>query len=133
MTTVHFLSSVQGHQVSRVRTIAQKLRDHEPSVTVEILEGEKNAEALKLHKLQFGPAVVVDNRLEFVGVPRLSMLLNRVAIARKRAESNLPSTEMFKVEAAAKDAKVVTLLRHPAAATAPAEHQPAKPKAESAK
>jgi len=123
VTTVQLLASVQGHQVARVRTIAAKLREREPAVTVELVEGPATAEQLQRHKLQFGPAVVIDGRLEFVGIPRLSMLLNRVAVARKRAEANLPSTEPFKVDVAGKDSKVVTLLRHPAAATAPAGFQ----------
>jgi hypothetical protein len=129
MTSVLLLSSVQGHQVARVKTIAQKLREHDPSIEVEVLEGDRNVEALKVYKLQFGPAVVIDNRLEFVGIPRLSMLLNRVAIARKRAETSMPSTDTFKVEAPAKESRVVTLLGRPAAATAPPEFQPSpKPK-----
>ena len=118
--------------MARVRAIAAKIREREPSVSVEMVEGPATLGHLQKHKLQFGPAVVIDGRLEFVGIPRLSMLLNRVAIARKRAEANLPSTEMFKVEVAARDPKVVTLLRHPAAATAPSAFQadalPAKAK-----
>jgi len=131
MTTVTFLSSVQGHQVERVQAVVRQLREREPAVSVEVVEGPRNVELLRKHKIQFGPAVVIDGRLEFVGVPRIGMLVNRLAIARKRAEANYPVADPWKVEEAKEASNVVTLLRHPAAAPSPpafVPHPPPEPR-----
>ncbi|HTD81166.1 MAG TPA: hypothetical protein VK723_03340, partial [Thermoplasmata archaeon] len=42
---------------------------------------------LSKHKLKFGPAVVVDGQLEYVGIPRFSMLVDRVLQMRERRPS----------------------------------------------
>ena len=125
MTSVQFLSSVQGHQVARVKEIAEKLKAREPSVSVEVVDGERNVEMLKKHKIQFGPAVVIDGRLEFVGVPRLTHLIGRVVIGKKRELLGLPPGAQYEVETISKDAPVVPLVAHPMAAPAPKE--PARP------
>ncbi len=78
MTDVLFLSSVQAHQVDRVRTIVEKLRKRVPDVNVRIAELEESKELLAKNKIQFGPAVLIDGRLEYVGIPRLSMLVDRL-------------------------------------------------------
>jgi len=84
MTEVVFLTSNQGHQVERVRSIAARLRQRLPGVTVTTVDGTAHPELLAKHKLKFGPAVVVDGKLEYVGIPRFSMLVDRVVQVRER-------------------------------------------------
>jgi len=76
---VTFVASVQGHQTDRVREVADRLRAHRPDVKVTLVEGDAAKTLLQEHKLQFGPAVIVDGRLEYVGVPRWRFLQERIA------------------------------------------------------
>jgi len=76
---VTFVASVQGHQTDRVREIADRLRAQQPDVKVTLVEGDAANALLQKHELQFGPAVIVDGRLEYVGVPRWRFLQERIA------------------------------------------------------
>ena len=76
---VTFVASVQGHQTDRVREVADRLRVQRPDVRVTLVEGDAAKALLQRHKLQFGPAVIVDGRLEYVGVPRWRFLQERIA------------------------------------------------------
>ncbi len=82
MTEVVFLASVQGQGTDRVRSVSERLKKRLPGVIVRVIEGAASREAMARHKVKFGPAVVVDGRLEYVGVPRLSMLVDRVLQVR---------------------------------------------------
>ena len=76
---VTFVASVQGHQVERVREMAERLRKQRPDVKVTLVEGDAAKPLLLKHKLQFGPAILVDGRVEYVGVPRWRFLIERIA------------------------------------------------------
>lgn len=91
MTEIVFLSSNQGYQAAREQAIADRLRAERPDVTVRVLSPEESAQLLAKYKLKFGPAVVIDNRLEFVGVPRFRMLLERIEISKRRALAPPPA------------------------------------------
>ena len=79
MTEVTFVSSIQGHQVKRTREFADRLRKARPDIAVSVVEGDAAATLLGKYKLKFGPAVVVDGRLEYVGIPRWRYLQERLA------------------------------------------------------
>ncbi len=91
MTEVLFLSSVQGYQTSREETIVDRLKVDRPDLTVRVLSPAESGPALAKYKLKFGPAVVIDNRLEFVGIPRYRMLLERIEISKRRAAAPPPA------------------------------------------
>jgi hypothetical protein len=76
---VTFVDSVQGHQTARVREVAERLRRARPDLGVTLVEGEPARAMLAHHKLAFGPAVIIDGRLEYVGVPRWRFLQERIA------------------------------------------------------
>lgn len=80
MVAVTFLSSVQGYQEGRVEEIVKRLRTEHPEWTVEILPPEASRALFAKYKLQFGPAILMNNRIEFVGVPRYRMLVERIAM-----------------------------------------------------
>jgi len=84
VTEVLFLTSVQGQGTERVRSVSEKLKKRLPDVTVRVLEGPASRDAMAGHKVKFGPAIVIDGRLEYVGIPRLSMLVDRVLQVRER-------------------------------------------------
>ncbi len=78
MTEVVFLASLQGYQADRVREMAERLKADHPDVIVRVLDGAASEPILAKHKLKFGPAILVDDRIEFVGIPRYRMLVERV-------------------------------------------------------
>ena len=78
--TVTFLSSVQGYQEARVKEVAKRLRADHPEWTVEVLSPDASQPLLTNYKLKFGPAVLVGDKIEFVGVPRYRMLVERIAM-----------------------------------------------------
>jgi hypothetical protein len=80
MVTVTFLSSLQDFQEERMREMADRLRADHPEWTVEVLSPEESKAALAKHKLQFGPAILANGRIEFVGIPRYRMLVERIAM-----------------------------------------------------
>lgn len=88
---VLFLSSLQGYQTSREREIADRLRAERTDVTVRLLPPEESGSLLAKYKLKFGPAVVINNRLEFVGIPRYRMLLERIEVSKRRAAAPPPT------------------------------------------
>jgi len=92
MTEVLFLSSVQGFQESRTQEVAERLRRDRPDLTVTVLSPEESRPVLAKYKLRYGPAIVVDGRLEFVGIPRYRMLVERIetSIERSRAAPSAP-------------------------------------------
>lgn len=82
MTEVTLVDSVQGHQTKRVRDFAERLRKR-GGVDVRIVEGDAAREVLTSHKLNFGPAILIDGRLEYVGIPRWRHLQERLAQVAK--------------------------------------------------
>ncbi len=80
MVTVAFIASVQGYQEERIREIADRLRSDHPEWTVQMLPPDATTPLLAKYKLKFGPAILVNDRIEFVGIPRYRMLVERVAM-----------------------------------------------------
>lgn len=98
MVTVTFLSSLQGYQEGRVEEIVKRLRADHPEWKVDILSPEASKPLLAKYELQFGPAILVNDRIEFVGVPRYRMLVERIAmvaagrISPRTAQPATPAT-----------------------------------------
>ena len=90
MMEIVFLSSIQGYQTSREREIADRLKADRTDLTVRLVPPEESGPLLTKYKLKFGPAVLINNRLEFVGVPRYRMLLERIEISARRAAAPPP-------------------------------------------
>jgi hypothetical protein len=121
---VTFVDSVQGHQTDRVREVAERLQNARPDLGVTVVEGEHARAMLTHHKLNFGPAVIIDGRLEYVGVPRWRFLQERiaqVAAAVPNPRSSVPPTPPASPKPAAPPAAA-----KPAQAAA-AERKPASP------
>ena len=85
MTEIVFLSSLQGYQTAREQAIVDRLKAERPELTVRFLSPQESTPVLTKYKLKFGPAVVIDDRLEFIGLPRYRMLLERIEISKRRA------------------------------------------------
>ncbi len=79
MVAVTFLSSVQDFQEGRIQEVAERLRKDHADWKVEVVPPEGSKPLLAKYKLQFGPAILVNDRIEFVGIPRYRMLVERVS------------------------------------------------------
>src|SRR5207249_9742982 len=79
MVTVAFLSSIQDFQEGRIQEIADRLRKEHPAWKVDVVPPEGSQALLAKYKLKFGPAILVNDRIEFVGIPRYRMLVERVS------------------------------------------------------
>jgi hypothetical protein len=86
-----FLSSIQGYQTYRENEVAERLKAERPDLTVRVLSPQESESLLVKYKLKFGPAIVINSRLEFVGVPRYRMLLERIEISKRRAQAPPPA------------------------------------------
>ncbi len=90
MTEVLFLSSVQDYQLDRLREIADRLRKDRADLLVKVEAPSSSGPLLARYKLKFGPAIAIGGRLEFVGVPRYRMLLERIEVSIQRARNPPP-------------------------------------------
>ncbi len=96
-----FLASLQGYQTNRERDVASRLTADRPDLAVRFLSPEESAPLLAKCKLKFGPAVLINGRLEFVGIPRYRMLLERIEISKRRAAAPAPAPAPAPVPAVA--------------------------------
>src|SRR6267378_1071562 len=64
----------------RIEDVAKRLRTDHPEWTVDVLSPDASKSLLAKYKLQFGPAILVNDRIEFVGIPRYRMLVERIAL-----------------------------------------------------
>jgi hypothetical protein len=84
MTEIVFLSSLQGYQDARLGSLASRLRAEHPDLRVDVLDPTASAPILAKFKLKFGPAILINGRIEFVGVPRFRLLVERILTSEKR-------------------------------------------------
>lgn len=82
-----FVTSLQGRQAERVRDISTGLREKRPGIKVEVLEAEQQKDLLAKFKLKFGPCVMIDGKLQFVGVPSLRQLVEKIDLLAKAGEA----------------------------------------------
>jgi hypothetical protein len=64
--------------------MVQEVRRRRPDLTIRVVDGAEDREALKRHNLTYGPAIVFEGRVEFVGVPTTKMLLARLRLAEEQ-------------------------------------------------
>lgn len=90
-----------------MREMAERLRADHSEWTVEVLSPADSKTLLSKHKLQFGPAILVNGRIEFVGVPRYRMLVERIAtVAAGKVSPRTAQPPPAPAPAAAKPAAV---------------------------
>ena len=80
-----FVTSLQGRQAERVKDISAGLREKKPDIKVEVLEAEQHKEILAKFKLKYGPCVMIDGTLQFVGIPSLRQLVEKIDSLAKAA------------------------------------------------
>src|SRR2546426_12269172 len=79
MVTVTFVSSVQGYQEGRVAEIVKHLRTDHPEWKADVLSPDASKPLLATYKLQFGPAILVNKRIDSVDIPPYRILAERMA------------------------------------------------------
>jgi len=90
MTEVTFVTSLQGRQAERVKGISASLREKRPEIRVEVLEAEQHKDLLEKFKLKYGPCVLVDGTMQFVGIPSLRQLIEKIDALAKAAQAKTP-------------------------------------------
>ena len=90
MTDVTFVTSLQGRQAERVKEISSGLMEKRPELKVEVLEAEQHQDLLAKFKLKYGPCVMIDGKMQFVGIPSLRQLVEKIDILAKAAEAKPP-------------------------------------------
>jgi hypothetical protein len=90
MTDVTFVTSLQGRQAERVMEISTGLREKRPEIRVEVLEVEQHKDILEKFKLKYGPCVLIDGKLQFVGVPSLRQLVEKIDSLANAGEAKQP-------------------------------------------
>jgi len=85
MTDVTFVTSLQDRQAERVKVISAGLRERKPEIKVEVLEAEQHKDILTKFKLKYGPCVMIDGTLQFVGIPSLRQLIEKIDSLAKAA------------------------------------------------
>jgi hypothetical protein len=90
MTDVTFVTSLQGRQAERVNEISTGLREKRPEIKVEVLEAEQHKDILAKFKLKFGPCVMIDGKMQFVGIPSLRQLVEKIDSLAKAGAAKPP-------------------------------------------
>ena len=91
MTEIIFVTSVKGIQNERVKSVSDGLKEKRPELSVSIMDGSQNTELLTKSKLKYGPCVIIDGNLKFVGIPSLDSLLSRVDSMQKTVPAGQPT------------------------------------------
>jgi len=90
MTDVTFVTSLQGWQAERIKVISGGLRKKKPEIKVEVLEAEQHKDILEKFKLKYGPCVLIDGTMQFVGIPNMRQLIEKIDALAKVASSKPP-------------------------------------------
>jgi hypothetical protein len=90
MTDVTFVTSLQGRQAERVKDISSGLMEKRPELKVEVFEAEQHGDLLAKFKLKYGPCVMIDGKLQFVGIPSLRQLVEKIDSLAKAAAAKTP-------------------------------------------
>jgi len=84
MTKVVFISNTHGIQSERIEKISKGLKERRPDIKVEMLDVQKHTDLLEKFNLHHGPFILIDDKLLFVGIPRLKMLLDKIDAQTKK-------------------------------------------------
>ena len=87
MTEVTFVTSLQGRQTERVKEISSGLKEKRPEIKVEVLEAEQHKDILEKFKLKYGPCILIDGTMQFVGIPSLRQLIEKIDGLAKAAQA----------------------------------------------
>jgi hypothetical protein len=90
MTDVTFVTSLQGRQAERVKEVSTGLKERRPQIKVDVLEAEQQKDILAKFKLKYGPCVMIDGSLQFVGIPSLRQLVEKIDLLAKAGEAKPP-------------------------------------------
>jgi len=90
MTDVTFVTSLQGRQAERVKETSNGLKEKRPEIKVDVLEAEQQKDLLTKFKLKYGPCVMIDGKMQFVGIPSLRQLVEKIDSLAKAGAAKPP-------------------------------------------
>ena len=80
MVEVTFVPSLDDRQPERLFKVSKGLMEKRPDVKVIVLDSMENKTVLDKFHLKYGPCVLIDGKLAYVGIPRLRSLLDRLDV-----------------------------------------------------
>jgi len=78
MVKVTLLQSPYSYQVERAKRFLKVLRETRPDIDIVEVEPEQGKELMEKKNLHFGPAILINDRLEFVGIPNMRWFFARL-------------------------------------------------------
>jgi hypothetical protein len=102
-----YLRSPTGLQHQRALEILAKVREARPDVTIREVDPSEDPALAERFKIKYSPGLIINGRIEFVGIPREGMLLERLElISQGLAEVGPPvAPPTAKVQAASSQGK----------------------------
>jgi hypothetical protein len=75
-----YLRSPTGQQHERARKVLDAIRSTMPELTIREVDPADDPGYAQRFKIKYAPGLIVDGRIEFVGIPREKMLLERLQL-----------------------------------------------------
>ncbi len=75
-----YLRSPTGQQDERAKKVLDAIRSAMPELTIREVDPADDPAYAQRFKIKYAPGLIVDGRIEFVGIPREKMLLERLQL-----------------------------------------------------
>lgn len=73
-----YLRSPTGQQHQRALKVLARLREEVAGLKVREVDPREDPEFAKTHHIEHAPGLIIDGRIEYVGIPRIRMLVTRI-------------------------------------------------------
>ncbi len=93
MVKVQILKSPYDYQSRRLDAFVAQLREEMPDLTVEVIDLSEHEDLMKAHNLLYGPAVLINDRLDFIGIPSMAWFRARLEKVEKAPPPEAPAKE----------------------------------------
>ncbi len=91
-----YLKSPTGQQHARAQAVLARVREQMPELEYREVDPRKDPDYASQFPISYAPGLVVDGRIEYVGIPRERMLLDRLRQleALSKGTAGSPATEL---------------------------------------
>jgi hypothetical protein len=73
-----YLKSPTGQQHERALKVLSRVREALPDLKYREVDPREDPEYAAQFRIKYAPGIIIDGRIEFVGIPRERMLLERI-------------------------------------------------------
>jgi hypothetical protein len=89
MLSVQVLKSPYSFQSRRLEAFVAQVRKEMPDLPMEVIDLTDRKDLMEAHNLLYGPAILVNGRLDFIGIPSMAWFRQRL----EKVESAAPTPE----------------------------------------